>query len=47
MDKIRTNIYLTSKQKVELEKLSERTGAPVAWHVRKALDEYLQRQKER
>jgi predicted DNA-binding protein len=41
MAKLRTNIYLTEKQKASLEKLSERTGAPVAELVRRAIDAYL------
>jgi predicted DNA-binding protein len=41
MPKLRTNIYLTSEQKKLLEKLSGRTGAPVADVVRRAIDAYL------
>ena len=41
MTKIRTNIYLTPAQKRLLEKLSDRTGAPVAELVRRAIDAYL------
>jgi predicted DNA-binding protein len=41
MATLRTNIYLTEKQKASLEKLSERTGAPVAELVRRAIDAYL------
>jgi predicted DNA-binding protein len=41
MTKIRTNIYVTSDQKKLLEKLSDRTGAPVAELVRRAIDGYL------
>jgi predicted DNA-binding protein len=41
MPKLRTNIYLTLDQKKLLEKLSDRTGAPVAELVRRAIDAYL------
>ena len=41
MTKIRTNIYLNGQQKHLLEKLSDRTGAPVAELVRRAIDAYL------
>jgi predicted DNA-binding protein len=47
MRKLRTNIYLTEKQKKVLEELSDRTGAPVAELVRRAIDAYLaSRRKE-
>ena len=47
MPKLRTNIYLTDKQKALLERLSERTGAPVAELIRRAIDNYLtMRRKE-
>jgi hypothetical protein len=41
MPKIRTNVYLTPAQKKLLEKLSDKTGAPVAELVRRAIDAYL------
>jgi len=41
MPKLRTNIYLAKEQKKLLEKLSNRTGAPVAELVRRAIDSYL------
>jgi predicted DNA-binding protein len=41
MAKIRTNIYLTEKQKALLENLSDKTGAPVAELIRRAIDSYL------
>jgi len=37
MAKIRTNTYLTEKQKESLEKLSKKTGAPVAELIRRAI----------
>jgi predicted DNA-binding protein len=46
MIKIRTNIYLTSEQKKLLEKLSDKTGAPVAELVRRAIDAYLVARKK-
>jgi predicted DNA-binding protein len=45
MPKLRTNTYLTEKQKAALEKLSERTGAPVAELIRRAIDAYLASRK--
>jgi predicted DNA-binding protein len=45
--KLRTNIYLTPDQMKKLKLLNEKTGAPVAELVRRAVDEYLkQRAKE-
>ena len=41
MPKLRTNMYLTSEQKKLLERLSDRTGAPVAELIRRAIDGYL------
>ena len=41
MSRLRTNIYVTSEQKKLLERLSDRTGAPVAELVRRAIDGYL------
>ena len=46
MVKIRTNVYLTAEQKEALEKLSARTGAPVAELVRRAIDSYLTMRKK-
>jgi len=46
MPKIRMNIYLTAKQKDVLEKLSDRTGAPVAELVRRAVDAYVKTRKK-
>ena len=46
MPKFRTNIYLTEKQKGFLEKLSDKTGAPVAELVRRAIDAYLVSRKK-
>jgi predicted DNA-binding protein len=46
VSKIRMNIYLTAKQKDVLEKLSDRTGAPVAELVRRAVDTYLLSRKK-
>jgi len=41
--KIRTNIFLTRVQQKKLRTLSKKTGAPVAVHVRRAIDEYFGR----
>jgi predicted DNA-binding protein len=41
--KIRTNIFLTKVQQRKLRGLSKKTGAPVAVHVRRAIDGYLGR----
>ena len=46
MPKLRTNIYLTEKEKALLEKLSNKTGAPVAELIRRALDAYLASRKK-
>jgi predicted DNA-binding protein len=46
VSKIRMNIYLNAKQKGSLEKLSDRTGAPVAELVRRAIDAYLLSRKK-
>jgi predicted DNA-binding protein len=46
MLKLRTNIYVTREQKRLLEKLSDRTGAPVAELVRRAIDFYLVARKK-
>jgi predicted DNA-binding protein len=46
MPKLTTNIFLTSEQKKQLEKLSDRTGAPVAELVRRAIDGYLLARKK-
>jgi predicted DNA-binding protein len=43
--KHRTNIYLTPDQVKRLKALNERTGAPVAELVRRAVDEYLKKRK--
>lgn len=46
MGKIRMNVYLNGGQKKLLEKLSARTGAPVAELVRRAIDSYLTTSKK-
>jgi predicted DNA-binding protein len=40
--KDRTNIYLRTDQMKKLKALSEKTGAPVAELIRRAIDKYLQ-----
>jgi predicted DNA-binding protein len=46
MAKTRMNIYLNGEQKRKLEKLSDKTGAPVAELVRRAIDAYLKLRKK-
>ena len=41
MRKERTNIYLTSRQKRQLEKRSQEENLPIAEIIRRALDAYL------
>ena len=41
MRKERTNIYITERQKQQLEKRSETEGLPMAEIIRRALDAYL------
>ena len=41
----RVSIYLSPKQKEDLDKLSDKTGAPVAELVRRAIDAYLKANK--
>jgi predicted DNA-binding protein len=43
--KRRTNIYLTAEQHKKLAALSKQTLAPVAALIRRAIDEFLKRQK--
>jgi predicted DNA-binding protein len=45
MKKLRVNIYLSAKQKEDLEKISDKTGAPLAELVRRAIDAYLKANK--
>jgi len=44
--KHRTNIYLRPDQMKQLKALNEKTGAPVAELVRRALDEYLAKKEK-
>jgi len=43
--KRRTNIYLTAEQHRKLAALSKQTMAPMAALIRRAIDEFLKRQK--
>lgn len=45
MTKLRMNVYLNNEQKKALEKLSAKTGAPVAELIRRAIDAYLTKRK--
>ena len=42
----RKNIHFTHEQIKDLKDLSEKTGLKVAEHVRRAIDDYLKRQKK-
>lgn len=44
---LRLDIWIRKDQKQALEKLSEQTGASVAWIVRKAIDEFLKKEANR
>lgn len=46
LKKNRFNLYLTDEQLARLEKVREKTGAPVAEIARRAIDEYLAKRKE-
>ena len=46
MTKLRMNVYLNDEQKKGLEKLSAKTGAPVAELIRRAIDAYLNSRKK-
>jgi predicted DNA-binding protein len=46
MPKIRMNVFLDPAQKQALEKLSAKTGAPVAELIRRAINAYLKRGRE-
>jgi hypothetical protein len=39
--------YLLARQIAALKRLSDDTGALVQYHIRKAIDEYLERQKRK
>ena len=41
MPKIRTNIYITERQKKQLEQRSRAENLPIAELIRRALDTYL------
>lgn len=43
----RTNIHLSTQQKAALKRLYEETGIKPAEHIRRAIDEYLERQQEK
>jgi predicted DNA-binding protein len=47
MGKIRMNVFLNREQKQALERLSAKTGAPVAELIRRAIDAYLQRNRRK
>lgn len=41
----RTSLFLSTKQLEQLRALAQETGLPIAELVRRALDEYIERQK--
>jgi predicted DNA-binding protein len=43
---MRINFYLTKAQVKRLKDLSKKTGLPVSEHVRRGIDEYIERQKK-
>jgi predicted DNA-binding protein len=45
LNNIRVSIYVSTKQKADLDKLSDKTGAPFAELVRRAIDFYLEKHK--
>lgn len=47
MRKIRTVIYLEKQESQSLKKLSKQTGATITELARRAIAEYLRRQKEK
>jgi predicted DNA-binding protein len=44
LQKTRLNIYLSPQQKEKLDKLSDKTGAPMSELVRRAIDLYLKKE---
>ena len=44
-DLIRISPQIYSRQIAALTQLKERTGTPISWHIREAIDQYLKRQK--
>jgi len=46
MSKIRMNVFLELQQKQALDRLSAKTGAPVAELIRRAINAYLKRGRE-
>jgi predicted DNA-binding protein len=46
MKKIKTALFLDKEQHDKLKKLSMTAGAPISWHVRQAISEYLKRVKK-
>ncbi|MGA7766036.1 MAG: ribbon-helix-helix domain-containing protein [Candidatus Sulfotelmatobacter sp.] len=43
-NKLRLNIYLDPQQKVKLDALSEKHGAPLSELIRRAIDLYLKKE---
>jgi len=45
--KVRTNIYLTENQSKKFKALSKKTGYSMAELIRRALDEWLEKQRDK
>lgn len=45
--KIRYNVYLHPEQKQRLDKLAAKSGAVIAELIRRAIDDYLNRQEKK
>ncbi len=43
----RVDLYLTENQINQLKKLSQKNGLSVSEHVRRAIDEYLEKKKKK
>lgn len=41
--KVLFDFMVEQEQKIQLDKLSQKTGAPVAWHCREAIRAYLKK----
>jgi predicted transcriptional regulator len=43
---IRVNTSITAEQKQALDRLTEKTGAPLTWLIQQAVTEYIERRKK-
>lgn len=44
LKRMRLNVYLNQQQKEKLDKLSDKTGAPISELIRRAIDLYLKKE---